>query len=65
MMEFAYKNSKNANTGHTAFELNCGYYFRMSYKEEVDPRSQSKSVDKLSEELRELIVICCENLHHS
>ena len=65
MAEFAYNNSKNASTGHTPFELNCSYHPQMSYKEEVNPRSQFKSVDKLSEELRELMVVCCENLHHT
>ena len=65
MAEFAYNNSKNASTGHTPFELNCGYHPRMSYEEEVDPRSQSKSADELSEELRELMVVCRENLHHT
>ena len=65
MAKFAYNNSKNTSTGHTPFELNCGYHPRMLYKEEVDPRSQSKSVDKLSEELKELMVICCKNLHHA
>ena len=65
MAEFAYNNFKNASTGHTPFELNCGYHPRMSYEEEVDPRSQSKSADELSEELRELIVVCRENLHHA
>ena len=47
MAEFAYKNAKTASTGHTPFELNYSYYPRMSYKEEVDPRSKSKSADKL------------------
>ena len=65
MAEFAYNNSKNANTGHTSFELNCGYHLRMSYEEEVDPRYQSKSVDKLLEELRKLMIVCQENLHHT
>ena len=65
MAEFAYNNSKNASTGHTPFELNCGYHPRMSYEEEVDPRSQSKSADELSEELRELMVVYRENLHHA
>ena len=37
----------------------------MSYKEKVDPRFQSKSVDKLSEKLRELIIIYCKNLYHA
>ena len=64
MAEFAYNNSKNVSTGHTSFELNCGYHPRMSYKKEVDPRSQSQSADKLSKKLRELMVVYCENLHH-
>ena len=37
----------------------------MSYKEEFDSHSQSKSVDKLSEELRKLIVVYRKNLHHA
>ena len=40
--EFAYNNAKNANFGHTPFELNCKYHPRMSYKEDVKPRSKSK-----------------------
>ena len=57
IMEFAYKNTKNASTGHTSFELNCGYYPRMLYKEDVNPHSPSKSADELSVELRELIIV--------
>ena len=65
MAEFAYNNAKNASTGHTPFELNCGYHPRMSYEEEVDSRSKSKSADELSTELRELMIVCRENLHHA
>ena len=65
MAEFAYNNARNASTGHTPFELNCGYHPRMSYEEDVDSRSQSKSADELSAELRELMIICRENLHHA
>ena len=36
----------------------------MSYKEDVNPRSKSKSVDGLSAELRQLMIVCRENLHH-
>ena len=64
MAEFAYNNSKNNSTGHTLFELNCSYHPRTSYEEEFDPRSQSKSADELAEELRDLMIVCCENLHH-
>ena len=64
MAEFAYINAKNASTSHTLFELNYGYHPRMSYKEDVKHRSQSKSADELSVELRELMIVCRENLHH-
>ena len=63
--EFPYNNVGNASTGHMPFELNCGYHPWMSYKEDVDPRSQSKSADELSAELRELMIVCQGNLHHA
>ena len=65
MAKFAYNKAKNASTGHTLFELNCGYHPRMSYKKKVDPRSKLKSADELSAELRELMIVCRENLHHA
>ena len=43
MAEFAYNNAKNASTSHTPFELNCGYHPRVSFEEDSDPRSRSKS----------------------
>ena len=65
MAEFAYNNAKNASTGHTPFELNCDYHPWVSYKEDVNHHSQSKLADKLSAELRELIIVCRENLHYT
>ena len=65
MAEFAYNNAKNASTGHTLFELNCGYYPCVSFEEDVDPRSKSKSADELSLKLRELMNVCQENLYHA
>ena len=63
--EFAYNNAKNASTNYMPFKLNCGYHFRMSYKEKVNSRSKSKSVDELSAKLRELMIVCQENLYHA
>ena len=37
MIEFAYKNAKNASTGHTLFELNYGYHSKNSSKDDIDP----------------------------
>ena len=64
MAELAYNYAKNGSNGHMLFELNCGYHFRMSYNEDIDLRSESKSADKLLAELRELIIVCWENLYY-
>ena len=37
----------------------------MSYKEDINPYSKSKSADKLSAELQELITFCRKNLYHA
>ncbi len=55
---------KNASTGHTPFELNCNYHPQASYKEDINPYSQSKSADELTTKLRELMTVCKENLQH-
>ena len=65
MAEFAYNNAKNLNTGHNPFELNCGYHLCVSFEEDTNPCSQLKSADKLSVELRDLMTVCRENLHHA
>ena len=58
MAKFAYNNAKNARTGHTPFELNCGYYPCVFYEEDVDLHSKLKSADELLTELRQLITVC-------
>ena len=65
MAEFAYNNAKNASTGFTPFELNCRYHPRVSYEEDLDPRSKSRTAEELSSELRELMTVCQQNLHHA
>ena len=65
MAEFAYNNAKNTSTDHMLFELNCGYHPRVSFKEETDPCSQSKTADELSGELRKLMTVCRKNLYHA
>ena len=65
MAEFIYNNAKNASTGFTPFELNCGYHLRVSYKEDLDPRLKSKTAEKLSSELQKLMTVCQQNLHHT
>ena len=57
MAEFAYNNAKNASTGFTLFELNCGYHPRVSYEENLDLRSKSRTAEELSSELQELMTV--------
>ncbi len=56
--EFAYNNAKNTSIGHTQFELNYNYHPRVSFEEDVDPRSRSRSTNELAKELKELIKVC-------
>ena len=64
MAEFAYNNAKNISIGHTSFELNYNSYLWMLNKDEVNSHSKSKSADKLSIKLRELMIVCQENLYY-
>ena len=65
MAEFVYNNANNASTSYTSFELNCNYHPRILYEEEVNPRSKSKSANKLSTEPREPMIVCQKNLNHT
>ncbi len=64
MAEFVYNNAKNASTGHTPFQLNCGYHPRVSFKEDFNLRLKSRSANKLAKELGKLIKVCYQNLPH-
>ena len=58
MAKFAYKNTKNMSTNHMPFKLNCGYYYRVSYQEDIELFSKSNSADELSAKLAELMILC-------
>ena len=64
MAEFAYNNAKNASTGHITFELNYGYHPRVSYKEDFDPHSKSRTAEELFFEFQELMAVCQQNFYH-
>ena len=51
MTEFIYNNAKKSSTGHTFFELNCGYHPCMFYKKDVYPHSRIKLTEKLPSEV--------------
>ena len=65
MAEFAYNNAKNASTGHTLFELNYGFHPQVSFENDVNPCSRSRSANELAKELRKLMEICQQNLLHA
>ena len=65
MAEFAYNNAEIVSTGHTPFELNCGYHLCVSFEKDTNSCSQSKTADKLLAKLQKLMTVCRENLHHA
>lgn len=65
MVEFVYNNTKNTNIDHMPFELHCGYYPHIFFKDKVDSHLKSHSTNKLAKQLRELLSIYQQNLLHS
>ena len=63
--KFAYNNAKNASTGHTFFKLNSVYHPWMSYNEDINLSSKSKSADELSADLQEPMTVCRKNFYHA
>ena len=63
MAKFASNNTKNTNTSHMLFKLNCNYHPCVSFQENTNFCFRSKTVDKLSTELQELITVCQVNLY--
>ena len=64
MTEFGNNNTKNIYTGHTFFELSYGNHPCILFKDDVNPCSRSCSAKKIAQELRDLILICQQNLLH-
>ena len=65
MAKFVYNNTKNVSISHTLFELKYDYYLYVSFKKDTNPCFWSKTADKLSVELQELMTIYWRNLHHA
>ena len=65
MAECIYNNDLNANISCKSFALNCGYYPRISYKENLDLCSKSKTTKKLFSKLYNQMAICQPNLYHA
>lgn len=65
MAKVAYNDVKNISTNHKPFELSYGYHPQASYKEDINPQSQSKKVDKIAIGLKKRMTVCKENLYHA
>ena len=65
MAEFIYNNVKNVSFSYTLFEFNCDYYSLILYKNNINPYFKSKSADKQSAKLREMMIVCIENFYHT
>lgn len=58
--EFAYNNARNSTTGISPFEANLGYSPRMSWDEDVDPKSRSRAAVDNAKHLATLMGVCKE-----
>lgn len=65
MIEFVYNNAKNMSVGHMSFELNYGYNAYVLFENEANPCLKSGSANKLAKKLRNLLLICQQNLFHA
>lgn len=65
MADFTYNNAKNISANYIPLELYCGFYLQVLFEQDVDPSSRFCLVNKLADELRELINTYCQNLLHA
>lgn len=59
---FVYNNAKNANIFYILFKLNYGYYLCICFENKTNSCWKVYLTNKLVEELRDLILICQQNL---
>lgn len=64
MAKFIYNNDKNANISHLSFEINYRFYFRIFYKDDINPQWKSKVVEKLTIKLKQLTAVNKKYLQH-
>lgn len=65
IVEFTNNNLKNANIDNILFKFNICYHFYTSYKEEVSLCFELKSVERLVNNLKDLMMICRNNFDYS
>lgn len=61
MAKLVYNNAENISMGYTSFKFNYGFYFRLFSKKDINSHLESKAINKLANELRDLMFICKKN----
>lgn len=64
MTEFASNNMTNISIGLTFFEYSYDFQPQVLYKIDINPHSESKVVNKLAMELKNLVFMYIKNLQH-
>ena len=62
MAKFTFNNTKNARTGHIFYKLNCKFHLCIFYKEDIHLCLRFCLSKKLTNNLKNLISICQQNL---
>lgn len=65
MIEFVYNNTKNINTDHISFNLNCSYHPYISFKDTIYFYLNFYLANKLAKELRDIMSACQPNLFYA
>lgn len=65
MTKFVYSNTKNVSTSQTSFKLNYNYHFYIFLGDKTNPCSKSYFANKLAKKLKNLILICWQNLFYA
>lgn len=65
MAKFIYNNPNYVNTSHIVSELNCKYYLCVFFENKTNLCSKSCLAKELAKELRDLMLICQQNLFHT
>ena len=62
--KFAYNNITNATTSYTIFKLKYKYHPQVLFEKDINPYFRFFLANKLTDKLRKLIEIYCQNLFH-
>ena len=57
MAKLTYNNTKNISTSYIPFELYCDYHLCVFYIKDFDPCFKKKTLDKLANKLKKLIIL--------